>query len=446
MNRRHFIQHSAVLAAAPSLLAVACDDPAAVFVKRKIVVVGAGLAGIQAAAALLEKGHDVEILEADNRWGGRIKSLTGFADFPIELGAEEIHGQKSAWKKLVEKHGGQFVVADEADLFEISGLLKTEADLENNPAAAKALQFVADAPGWSGIDLTVKQAATAAGIVDFGFVNARLGNEFGTSNSRLSMKGIAEEDAAWTAGDDNLALANGSFEQILAAAFATVLPKISLHRQVKTIDYSSEKIVLTDQTGLQTEADRVILAVPLRILQRGDLEFLPALPASKTASFQKIGMDAAGMKVILKFSERFWPADLGSLFLENGVPEIWQTSLGRGQVSVLTTFVMGENAEAFSQPGATPVATILGKLDARFSGKATAFFLDSHVEDWSKNPFVGGAYSYPKVGTRLADRAELAKNVAGKLFFAGEASHFEGHSATMHGAMETGLRAAGEIS
>ena len=52
---------------------------------------GAGAAGITAGHALSEKGIDFEILEASSVHGGRVKKTAGFADFPIDLGAEWVH-------------------------------------------------------------------------------------------------------------------------------------------------------------------------------------------------------------------------------------------------------------------------------------------------------------------------------------------------------------------
>lgn len=63
--------------------------------KKSIIIVGAGIAGLQAADILLRGGFNVEIFEASQEVGGRIKDLKGWADFPIDLGAEFVHGEGS---------------------------------------------------------------------------------------------------------------------------------------------------------------------------------------------------------------------------------------------------------------------------------------------------------------------------------------------------------------
>ncbi len=60
--------------------------------KRTAIVIGAGAAGLTAAYTLKRRGYDVTLLEALDRLGGRIHALTGFASYPIELGAETVNG------------------------------------------------------------------------------------------------------------------------------------------------------------------------------------------------------------------------------------------------------------------------------------------------------------------------------------------------------------------
>jgi monoamine oxidase len=149
---------------------------------------------------------------------------------------------------------------------------------------------------------------------------------------------------------------------------------------------------------------------------------------------------------VLKFSQRFWDARLGSIIGSGLVPEFWCPSARSSQRDfVLTAFVMGERAEQLSQQGSNAVRSVLAELDAVYGGVATARFQDAVIADWGKEPFIRGAYSFPIVGGGLAMRRTLAEPIQNKLFFAGEASHITGHSGTVHGAVETGRRAVKEI-
>jgi monoamine oxidase len=66
------------------------------------------------------------------------------------------------------------------------------------------------------------------------------------------------------------------------------------------------------------------------------------------------------------------------------------------------------------------------------------------LKNWRNEPFIQGAYSYPSINSE-GQREHLAAPVNAKLFFAGEATNYNGHLATVHGAMESGYRAVKEL-
>ncbi len=476
MKRRKFLQqlgYSMPAALALPTLLAACgdktgDDGDGIITENKfknytVAIVGAGAAGLYAGWYLQERGFKVTILEASDRVGGRVRSLSGFADFDIELGAEEIHGNNSEWYRIATEQVGaklNGVGTDDYYFFKQDFTDQSEPALKSQTLSNQyqeflnTMQFVETAPAYSGADLTVEQVFSTSGISwnMFGVANGFLGNEYGTSNNRLSIKGLAEEDSLWTAGDESYGLKDMSMLSVLETKFAPVLGKVVKNTQVKKVDYLGEKIVLTDQNNKTYQADRVILTVPLKVLQDGDITFSPGLPSTKLDAYNNIGM-GGGIKAIFKFSQPFWENltsdKLGSVIGYNEVPEIWATAVGRGTTPILTAFVMGEKGEQFSSMSTNDAkGFLLGHLDNIFGNNiASQSILQDgfHLMDWGKEPFIKGAYSYPKVGGGLIFRKELADDVEGRLFFAGEATHFEGHSGTVHGAIETGIRAVGEV-
>ena len=110
---------------------------------------------------------------------------------------------------------------------------------------------------------------------------------------------------------------------------------------------------------------------------------------------------------------------------------------------------MGHNAETLSAlpDDAARLQQVLANLDLVYGGQAAANFEEGLVQDWAKEPYVRGSYSYPSVGS-FPDgpnmREVLARSVGGRLFFAGEATHNEA-AATVPGALQSGQRAAREI-
>ena len=107
---------------------------------------------------------------------------------------------------------------------------------------------------------------------------------------------------------------------------------------------------------------------------------------------------------------------------------------------------MGKQAEYLStlKNDAAITLALLKELDEMYEGKATHNFIQSHVEDWTKNPFIKGAYSFSKVGIG-GSRKIAASPIDDKLFFAGEAMNLNGHHQTVHGAFESGAKAVADI-
>lgn len=456
MNRREFLRSTSVAASvgliSPSLLS--CSNPAndvlpdGANFKGSVLVIGAGAAGLYAAQLLRERNIPVTVLEASGRVGGRIRALTGFADFPIELGAEEIHGNRSIWYDLVKQAGGSIVNADGGtDFYALDGRLRNESELSGDTGFRSAQTFIDQATNYSGTDKSVGQHVRDSGLPQrvWPMINTQTGNEYGTSMDRLSIRGITEEDQAWTAGNSNYGLVGQSYSSIIEKTWSDAIRQVRLDTVVRSIDYRADQVVVTDTRNQTYRAERVIITVPLPVLQSGDIQFTPALPTTKLDAIRQIGM-GAGMKVILKFGQRFWDGDLGSIYGQGLVPEFWCPS-GRngGRTQILTAFVMGEGAEQLSRQGNNAIRTVLAELDALYGGAASRAFQDGQVADWGKEPFIRGAYSYPVVNGGLAMRRSLAEPVQNKLFFAGEASHTAGHSATVHGALETGRRAVREV-
>jgi len=453
MNRRRFL-HSASLALPGWLLFTSLmesckekdwmNDPT---FTGSVAIIGAGASGLYAAHLLHQRGIDVRIFEASDRWGGRIRPLTGFSDFPVELGAEEIHGSNSVFHHMVSSTGAEFASDDLTDYAELDGILRSSNSYENDSDVAQMQQLISDLSSYSGADITAQAYGLVNGVAErvTHFFNAELANERGTSNSRIGMAGLREEADLWSSGEDNYMLRSRSLLSIFEEVLADILPKITLNTPITNVQWGGSKVAMTAENGDVFEADRVILTVPIKVLQDQLIEFSPDLPATTIQGINKIGMDR-GMKVILKFTSRFWEVNTGSIFTAGLVPEYWATGAGGRSVenNLLTGFSCGEKADTLHLLDIDLIPTLLAELDALYDGQASTLYADHYIMDWGDEPWIRGAYSYSRVGTGNA-RNLLAVPVANKLFFAGEATHYRGHHASVHGAMETGLRAVQQI-
>lgn len=449
MNRKQFLRNTFLLA--PFLNGIASlvssckkeENDCHQNFAGKVIVVGAGAAGLFAAKLLADKGVDVTVLEASGRVGGRIRPLENFADFAIELGAEEVHGNKSKWYDLVKASGADFISRSEEDYYFYDGSLKAISDILNNSDIKKLYEFVNRLEDYTGSDVPMQQVIDGLGNTTKtnALYNALLGNEHGTSNYRYGAFSAAEEERKWDAGSGNYTLSNKHFLDILLTTCSSVLNKVQTNKQVTAIDFAGNIVSVTTADNAVFMADKVIVTVPLTMLKANAIKFTPELSDAKKNAIATIGMDA-GMKVILKFSNPFWEANTGSIYGTGNVPEFWVTSAGRSNAQhVLTAFVMGEKAEYLSSQGANAVNIIVDELKQLYGNNLPQLnLIDSYIMDWSKEPFIKGAYSYASVGS-ASQRTILAETIHNKVYFAGEATNTKGSVGTVHGAIESAIEA-----
>lgn len=409
----------------------------------RVIVIGAGASGLYAAQLLHRQGIHVQILEASDRIGGRIHSLVGFASKPVELGAEFVHGEHSTWYRLVQEAGGHTQALDQATYYHLAGALRSESILQTEAGFKAAWDFIRAATKYQGPDRSVADALLSSSVPSsfFPVVNAFLGNEYGCTNETLSIKGITEEESRWYAGSTNFFISNASTLSLLKYICRDILAKVLLQTPVVEIDYSGKNIQLRDANGTNYQADRIIITVPLSVLQRKKIRFSPPLPKEKEDACQLIGM-GPGVKILLRFRERFWPEDMDTLVSDGLIPECWPVRNMQKNDAILAIFAMGASATYLLNSGNNFTKIVLNELDTIFGKhRASATYIDSVVKNWMSEKYILGAYSYPIVGGGLEMRRILANSIDMRIFFAGEATHDAGHSANVHGAIETAERA-----
>jgi len=165
------------------------------------------------------------------------------------------------------------------------------------------------------------------------------------------------------------------------------------------------------------------------------------LPAERLAALERIGVGHV-TKLILWFDRQCWPEF--TVLSTDGQVATWWPVPGAA-TPTLMGYVGGPAALGLAARGeAGAIATGLAELTALFGADMRAACLGGRLADWSRDPWSLGAYTYSPVGMGNA-RAILATPLAETLYFAGEATVTNGHLATVHGAIESGYRAAAEI-
>ena len=435
MNRRDFLKQSSLLTIGgillPSTLLTTCRKETLfedVTYDGKVIIIGAGAAGLYAAYILKSKGIDFQILEASSTYGGRLGKLTGFANFPIDTGAQWLHGENSILGDLIKSSKTKITRDDSETKFWFNNQLIDALPQNTNIFEGEELP-----------DISYEAYALQNGLGnEYKYIIENIAGDQGAAASHLSVYGNNKDEENWSAGDDDFKFEETFFDLIDKEIASQVKDQILINTIITKIDYSQSEIKLTDSNNNTFNANKVIITVPISILKSGDIQFIPALPIEKTTAFSKIGMDA-GMKVFLKFSNKFFDQNIigGSVCAAYADDRI-----GKAQNdNILLAFIMGDQAEYLTSLGSDVAITaaLLQELDLMYNGQATASFIASHVENWTTNPFVKGAYSYSTVGMGDA-RKTASQALSKKLYFAGEAMNTNGHHQTVHGAVETGYR------
>ena len=435
MDRRHFIKQSTLLSIGglliPSTFLSTCrkenlfED---INYDGKVIIIGAGAAGLYAAYILKSKGIDFQILEASSKYGGRLGKLTGFANFPIDTGAQWLHGKNSILGDLITKSNTTITLDDSETKYWF-----------NNQLVNSLPQNTDIFEGDNLPDISYKDYALQKGLGnEYKYIVENIAGDQGAAASRLSVFGNNQDEENWISGDDDFKFQETFFDLFDKQIASEVKDKILLNTIVSKIDYSQSEIIITASNNRLFNADKVIITVPIPILKSGDIQFIPALQNEKTNAFSKIGMDA-GMKVFLKFSNKFFDQNIigGAICAAYA-----DDSIGKAQSdNILLAFIMGDQAAYLTALANDTAITnaLLQELDLMYNGQATTSFIASHVENWTTNPFVKGAYSYSTVG--MGDARKIATQaISKKLYFAGEAMNINGHHQTVHGAVETGYR------
>ncbi|HKP59327.1 MAG TPA: NAD(P)/FAD-dependent oxidoreductase [Polyangiales bacterium] len=437
----------------------------------RVIVVGAGMAGLAAATRLKAAGFEVKILEARDRVGGRMFTSTNAQGTTIDLGASWIHGDQAEFETLV---AGMNLTTRNTDFKAMRFHNMANQAMDVTASMWNDLKFrLADAMSWNATffpDRTIQSVLdimwTTGNFPGYtrefvdNFTTAAFDTEFAATASKTPVKMFWElipnldDDQAWDAflgssESDNTAFPLG-FNQVSDRLKAGL--DIRLNSEVTRIDYPANQslVTVTIKGGTQFTANHVIVTVPIGVLKAGTITFAPALPSQKTGAIQRLGSGLLN-KIYLEFGTQFWqsgptaPDVLGMSSPTRGAFSIWIDMKEITGKPVLMTYTSGDAAR-----------TIEGFDDTKTKNEAMLRLRDTFpgtvpdpvsvtVTRWNQDPFARGSYSTFQQATLLGDRALLRAPVANnKVLFAGEATLDTGF-AQVPGAYRSGLREADRL-
>ncbi|MGI9626744.1 MAG: flavin monoamine oxidase family protein, partial [Longimicrobiales bacterium] len=220
---------------------------------------------------------------------------------------------------------------------------------------------------------------------------------------------------------------------------------VRLGSPIESISRNGHGVTAHTKTGEAFQAECAVVTLPLGVLQAGDVRFDPVLPAEKQAAIAGLG-SAKVDKLILGFAAPFWPDDLHALLTTLDSQCWYRPGVGRKNESpILTGYMGGEAAERFAALGKEQaIQEALGQLQQMFGVKdLESRLVSAEFVTWATDEYSKMAYTYVPVGG-AGLRDQLAAPVERTLFFAGEATNRD-NSGYVHGALESGFRAADEV-
>lgn len=413
---------------------------------ERILIIGAGAAGLAAAAELHALGFDdVAILEARDRIGGRLWTDVIGGGIPVDLGASWIHGVDGNPITAIAR--GNSIATHPTDYD--NNVVHFHNVERPSPSVRRVLRRfwrLAERQPDTNLQSTYEQILRTAPLTASDrhyleyLLNTMAEHEHAADLRNLSLESIRGGDAY--GGDD--AVFPGGYGQI-ADVLADGLD-IRLLEAVTEIDYAGTDIVLTTAGGATLEATRVVVTVALGMLKRNLISFLPALPPRKRSAIDGLEMGVLN-KTCLLFDDVFWDKDVELIGYVSAQRGQWAETLNLFPYTghpILMMFNAGAHGARIEQLSDEEiVAQALAAL-AGIHGVIPPP-TDALTTRWRSDPWTWGSYSYVPAGSSYQRYAELSEPVGDKLFFAGEATHVE-YPSTVHGAFLSGIRAARQIA
>ncbi|MFN0242148.1 MAG: flavin monoamine oxidase family protein [Planctomycetota bacterium] len=460
LDRRRFLQ--ATLAASASAWLTACRSSRARpgdGARPRVVIVGAGLAGLACALDLVESGCDVVVLEARARPGGRTRTLHDFAPGArIEAGGEFIGTNHPRWLALAQRFDLPLRESESEEELEAPIVLGGERlsmaqgeQLFHEMSAALALidraaaPVEADEPWRSANAHELDRTSVAATIASFRLserCERALCVQFTADNgvpvermSSLALLAMVKGGGLERFWTDSEVLRCVAGNDELAARMAHELgERVRVHSPVIAIEHGSS-VRVTAADGRVHAADHIVLAVPPTVWSKIQVE----PPLSNDLAPQM----GRSIKYLARVKRRYW-RDAGlapDAFTDGDVSFTWESSDGqKSEQAVLCAFSSADSADRFrARAGAALHAAYVEALEPLFPGYAREL-VDTRFADWPSEPWTLGGYSFPAPGEVTARLPRIRAGL-GRLHFAGEhtSSCFPGY---MEGALESGARVA----
>ena len=479
-NRRSFLKHSLAAAAFSTFqpnLSYGFKQTGAV---KKVIVIGAGLAGMSAAYELVQAGHDVTVLEARTRNGGRVWTLRD--DYPegmyAEAGATNVfdnHEWTMKYLKLLgvaldpmESTNGDSIYHIRGKRLVIKPGAQVDWPLELKPEetglsrgalwtkyVVPVLKELGDveAIDWPQTILKrydrisfaelLRQQGASPGAVEI--LKLGLADQLGDGADAVSALNLLREAAPRATVKQSFSIRGGS--DTFPKAFAAKLgDRIHYGLPVIKIEQDSRGVqVVCEQAGNRRtfSAEYLICAIPFSVLKH--VEVSPGFSPAKQQAIAQLG-NTSVVRVFMQTRKRFWLDEGLTGSATTDLPIVTAYDKAHylpGTRGMLEAYAAGEKARKLAAMAPSErlgftvkqMEQILPKLHEHYEGGASICWDD---EEWTR-----GAYAWFKPGQMESFLPHFAKP-EGRVYFAGD--HVSPWPGWMNGALQSGNRAAREVN
>ncbi len=435
---------------------------------KRVLVIGAGFAGLSAARALRQSGIDVVVLEARSRPGGRVLTDRSLG-FPIDLGPSWLHGgPRNPLKTLAEGSGIATRVSNYANFRftnASSGRRLQVVPTELLETAQKFIDAMSSAFLWGALyassaatrglsvadvfDAAVRRIEAREGPIDRGVIALQRWVLESNLAAPLEEVGAAAllDDSDTGAGNEVLPpddrLVTAGMDRLVSLLALDL--DIRYSQVVQAIAWRPGAVTI-HTTGAQWHADCVVVTLPIGVLAEGSVRFDPPLPASIAEPLSRLRMGLLN-KICLTFPRSFWDERADFLtFYTDPAPlyYAWLNLMRYGGKPVPVGFTSGRMARTVETMSDEALVSLVMRRMRAASGTRVPEPEAVRTSHWASDPYARGSYSYPGLRASGNDRSQLGKPIEDTLFFAGEATH-RADPASVHGAWWSGLRSARQI-
>lgn len=451
-SRRDFLRNSS-MAAAALLLSETTLSSFSIRKKHTVIVMGAGLAGLAAAYALRKKGHEVVMLEARGRMGGRVFSTRIDAKCPlvVELGAEWVGDSHNRIKELcgeldLQLHNNQF----ESDLIYRDEYFSTGRWKYSDAWEAKFSQLLKDYHQFSQDDREkLDQMDWWRFLVNNGCEGRDLeirelldSTDFGESIRHVSaFAALAEYAESSPKNEMDFKVEGGNSRLVERLANAVGNERIHLkHPVVKVKQQRKGGVTVECANGKIFRADKIICTLPTYAMSR--IIWEPGLDAKYIAAINELQYARINKNPLL-FSERFWKREDFDMVTDR-VPHYFYhaTKNQHHQKGVLLSYTIGDKAAVVAaqtdawraQQAGETLSTAFGPVIDKIEGQLNYY--------WGSDEYSRGAYAIYGKGQWFRVRPVLQRPHV-HTYFAGE--HLADWQGFMEGAINSGEEAAERI-